>query len=218
LPIKANSGNISPYQRLVQWLKIHKKYEEPYIAHLRTWGCKAWVWQKVPKLQRTKARAIEGFLVNYDNLYGTIYFVYIPSIRKVLQCADVRFNNRIQHPQPPDEPIEAVAKFNDPTQKKRIVKFAVPESTIIPRQNEDLPKDLPKASTTANVAAILASKSNTAIQTATPLSEEEEDFYNAEEHSEFLINSPTGEEQNLLDFEGSIAVNQPAEQLTLLKN
>jgi hypothetical protein len=33
-----------------------------------------------------------------------------------------------------------------------------------------------------------------------------------------LINSPTGEEQNLLDSEGPITANQPAEQLTPLRN
>jgi hypothetical protein len=114
--------------------------------------------------------------VNYDNLYGTIYFMYIPSTRKMLKCADVRFNNRIQYSQPLDEPIKAVAEFDDPTQEKRTVKFAIPESITIPRQNEYLPKDLPKASIIANIAAISASKSNTAIQTATPPSEEEEDF------------------------------------------
>jgi hypothetical protein len=91
-------------------------------------------------------------------------------------------------------------------------------SITIPRQNEYLPKDLPKASTTANVAVIPANKPNIAIQTATSPSEEEEDFYNAEEHSEFLIDSPTGEEQNLLDSEGPIAANQPAEQLTPLRS
>jgi hypothetical protein len=81
-----------------------------------------------------------------------------------------------------------------------------------------LPKDFPKALTIANIATIFASKPNTAIQTATPPSEEKEDFYDAEKHSEFLINSPTGEEQNLLDSEGPIAANQPAEQLTPLKS
>jgi hypothetical protein len=111
-----------------------------------------------------------------------------------------------------------VAELNDPTQEERTVKFAVPKSITIPRQNEDLPKDLFKASTTANVAAIFASKPNTAIQTATSPSEEEEDFYDAEEHSEFLIDSPTGEKQNLLDSKGPIAANQPAEQLTFLRS
>jgi hypothetical protein len=33
-----------------------------------------------------------------------------------------------------------------------------------------------------------------------------------------LINSPIGEEQNLLDSEGPIVANQPAEQLTFLRN
>jgi hypothetical protein len=33
-----------------------------------------------------------------------------------------------------------------------------------------------------------------------------------------LINSPTGEKQNLLDSEGPIVANQPAEQLSPLKN
>jgi hypothetical protein len=130
----------------------------------------------------------------------------------------MRFNNRIQHSQPPDEPIKAVAEFNDPTQKEGAIKFAIPESIIIPRQNEYPPKDFPKALTTANVAAIPTSKPNIAIQTATSFSKKKEDFYDAEKYSKFLINSPTGEKQNLLDSKGPIAANQPAEQLTPLRN
>jgi hypothetical protein len=157
--------------------------------------------------------------MGYDNLYSTIYFVYIHSIRKMVRYADMRFNNRIQYFQPFDKPIKAVAKFNDLTQEKRAVKFAIPKSTTILEQNEYLPKNLPKALTTiTNIAVIFASKSNTIIQTATPFSEKEEDFYDAEEHSEFLIDSPTDEKQNLLDFKGSIAANQPAKKLTPLRN
>jgi hypothetical protein len=75
----------------------------------------------------------------------------------------MRFDDRIQHFQPFDEFIKAVAELNDLTQEECIIKFAVPESIIILRQNKDLLKDFSKALITANVAAIFASKPNTAI-------------------------------------------------------
>jgi hypothetical protein len=84
---------MSPHKRLAQWLNLHKEYHDPYIAHLRTWGCKAWVWKKIDKLDRTKPRALEGKLVDYGNLEGTIYYIYIPATKKVLRCSNVKFED-----------------------------------------------------------------------------------------------------------------------------
>jgi hypothetical protein len=93
LPSSANPQHINPHKRLAQWLNLHKKYHDPYIAHLRTWGYKAWVWKKTDKLDRTKPRARKGKLVNYGNLEGTIYYIYIPATKKVLRCSNVKFKD-----------------------------------------------------------------------------------------------------------------------------
>jgi hypothetical protein len=52
------------------------------------------VWKKIDKLDRTKPRALEERLVNYGNLEGTIYYRYIPAIKKVLRCLNVKFEDR----------------------------------------------------------------------------------------------------------------------------
>jgi hypothetical protein len=93
LPSSANLQHMSPYKRLIQWLNFHKKYHDPCIAHLRTWGCKAWVWKKIDKLDRTKPRAFKGRLGNYGNLEETIYYIYIPAMKKVLRCSNVKFED-----------------------------------------------------------------------------------------------------------------------------
>jgi hypothetical protein len=104
---------MSPYKRLAQWLNLHKEYHDPYIAHLRTWGCKAWVWRKIDKLDRTKPRAFEGRLVDYGNLEGTIYYIYIPATKKVLRCLNVKFENAEVLKHNGYEELDGVAKLED---------------------------------------------------------------------------------------------------------
>jgi hypothetical protein len=113
LPSSANPQHINPYKRLVQWLNLHKKYYDPYIAHLRTWGCKAWVWKKIDKLDRTKPRAFEERLVNYGNLEGTIYYIYIPATKKVLRCSNVKFEDAEVFKYNSYEKLNGVAEFED---------------------------------------------------------------------------------------------------------
>jgi hypothetical protein len=113
LPSSANPQHMSPYKRLAQWLNLHNEYHDPYIAHLRTWGYKAWVWKKIDKLDRTKPRALEGRLVNYGNLEGTIYYIYIPATKKVLRCSDVKFEDAEVPKHNGYEELDGVAELED---------------------------------------------------------------------------------------------------------
>jgi hypothetical protein len=104
---------MSSHKRLAQWLNLHKKYHDPYIAHLRTWGCKTWVWKKINKLDRTKPRALERRLVDYGNLEGTIYYIYIPATKKVLRCSDVKFEDAEVPKHNDHEELDGIAKLED---------------------------------------------------------------------------------------------------------
>lgn len=65
--------------------------KQPNLSHLRKFGCKAYPLDKsISRKEKLLPRAHIGFLVGYD---GTnIYFIWIPSQRKIIRTRDVIFN------------------------------------------------------------------------------------------------------------------------------
>jgi hypothetical protein len=218
LPTKVNPGNMSPHQRLAQWLKIHREYEEPYIAYLRTWGCKAWVWQKVPKFQRTKARAIKGFWWITTIYMAQFTLCTFPAPKKcsdVQTCVLIIASNIPSHSMSPLRPWQSLT-----TLRKRSVLSSLQFLKAL--QSSGRMNICPRISLKHQLLLILQlylpANPTLPFRLLLPLLKKKKNFYNAEEHSEFLIDSPTGEKQNLLDSEGPIAANQPSEQLIPFKS
>ena len=93
LPTTGNEGHMSPHERLSQFLSSNNP--KPYIKHLRTYGCTAYVHKKgvlrPARAAKMQTRALKGKLVGYDSLHGHIYWVWVPSLNKVLRVRDVRF-------------------------------------------------------------------------------------------------------------------------------
>jgi hypothetical protein len=71
------------------------------------------MWKKIDKLDRTKPRALEGRLVDYGNLEGTIYYIYIPATKKVLRCSDVKFEDAEVLKHNGYEELDGVAELED---------------------------------------------------------------------------------------------------------
>lgn len=84
--------NRTPTER-IQWrtpTELLYKFR-PKLAHLRVYGCKAYV--RIPNIPRTMklaARGVVGYLVGYEA--STIYRIWIPSANKVVRTRDVTFN------------------------------------------------------------------------------------------------------------------------------
>src|SRR5688500_4091235 len=79
LPHRSNNENWSPQKKVFHTLNINI---EPYLKHVRTWGCRAYVHLKAGvdnKVgEKMKARATVGYLVGYEGHHGHIYRVYLP--------------------------------------------------------------------------------------------------------------------------------------------
>jgi hypothetical protein len=71
------------------------------------------MWKKIDKLNRTKPRAFEGRLVDYGNLKGTIYYIYIPATKKVLRCLDVKFEGAEVPKHNGYKKLNGIAKLKD---------------------------------------------------------------------------------------------------------
>ncbi|MBE3046504.1 hypothetical protein IMZ48_29040, partial [Candidatus Bathyarchaeota archaeon] len=103
LPTSANEGSISPHEALYRYLPIPDK--KPYIKHLRTFGCTAYVHRKGAlrpnRADKMQPRAIKGKLVGYDSLHGHLYFVWCPSTDQVYRVRDVRFREERDNPDRP---------------------------------------------------------------------------------------------------------------------
>lgn len=84
---------MSPHEALYQFLHILDK--KPYIKHLRTFGCTAYVYKKgalQPKrADKLQPRALKGKLVGYDSLHGYLYYVWSLHTDKVYRVRDVQF-------------------------------------------------------------------------------------------------------------------------------
>jgi hypothetical protein len=137
--------------------KLHKEYHDPYIAHLRTWGCKAWVWKKIDKLDRTKPRALERRLVDYGNLEGTNYYIYIPATKKVLRCSDVKFEDGEVPKHHGYEELDGVAELEDLSPEDLSVAIEDPTAetvnpnsllTLSPKGTQDVLESHPGEETT----------------------------------------------------------------------
>jgi hypothetical protein len=131
LPSSVNPQHMNFYKRLAQWLNLLKEYHDPYIAHLRTWGCKAWVWKKIDKLDRTKPRAFEGRLVDYGNLEGTIYYIYIPATKKVLRCSNVKFEDAEVLKYNGHKELDGVAELEDLSPEDLVVAIEDPTAETV---------------------------------------------------------------------------------------
>jgi Pol polyprotein len=118
LPTSSNPNNQSPHERLCQFLNLTDA-SQPYIRHLRTFGCTAYVHIKAEtrvQSQKMAPRAEKGFLVGYEGLHGHIYKVYIPSQHTIVRARDVRFyeQNLNDQNEDLDLDIEYEATFIEP--------------------------------------------------------------------------------------------------------
>ncbi|MBE3041263.1 hypothetical protein IMZ48_01485 [Candidatus Bathyarchaeota archaeon] len=112
----SNAGSKSPYKCLSAHIELGGS--KPYIHHLRTFGCTAYVHRKgslkPAKSAKMQPRALKGKLVGYDSLRGHIFHVWIPQLDRVLRVRDVRFWEGLDNK--PDDHKEPVyeAVFEDP--------------------------------------------------------------------------------------------------------
>ncbi|MBE3046304.1 hypothetical protein IMZ48_27960 [Candidatus Bathyarchaeota archaeon] len=116
LPTSSNDGSKSPHECLAAHIKLGGT--KPYIHHLRTFGCVAYVHKKgslrPAKSAKMQPRALKGKLVGYDSLRGHIFHVWIPQLDCVLRVRDVRFWEGLDsRPDDHKEP-EYEAVFEDP--------------------------------------------------------------------------------------------------------
>lgn len=77
--------------------KFVTKSRKPHLAHLKSYGCKAFVMtddthRGKSRLQRLDPKAWIGYLVGYRST--NIYRIWIPSMAKVISTRDVTFNEQ----------------------------------------------------------------------------------------------------------------------------
>ncbi|KJZ68167.1 hypothetical protein HIM_12435 [Hirsutella minnesotensis 3608] len=102
LPCKSNQG-LSPHEVFASFLRVNEELHKPYIRHLRTFGCVAYV--HIKKERRVQARkmaprAEEGKLVGWEGIHGKIYHIYVPARNRIVRACDVRFYEKLlQEPQ-----------------------------------------------------------------------------------------------------------------------
>lgn len=85
--------NRTPMKRL-QWKTPFEKVTgvKPNLSHMHQYGCKAYALDKnIPKKEKLQERAHIGFLLGYDST--NIFFIWIPSKRKVIRTRDVVFDD-----------------------------------------------------------------------------------------------------------------------------
>lgn len=99
-PREANRWK-SPIEVFNNWLREHDRdiaelVDQPDLSNLLAYGCKAYPLRKEVLageervLQKTRPRAHIGYLVGYDA--SNIYFIWVPSLSKVIRTRDVTFN------------------------------------------------------------------------------------------------------------------------------
>lgn len=168
----------TPFQRLQKWLKDNSrdtgyKDQQPDIAHLRAYGCRAYPLTK-EALQNTQKRALKtaahaeiGYLVGYDS--SNIFRIWIPERSEVRRVRDVTFNEGLFY-DPKDHPIQATTaqqvRFPDHIESdsedeeiRSTIEVALNDPLDDPSddskdENNDVPYPSPKSLTTqANEAA-----------------------------------------------------------------
>ena len=71
--------------------------KKPSVAHLRQIGCKAFaLTHKIPKRDKMEVRANIGYHVGYAST--NIFYVWIPSLDKVIRTRDVVFKDGLFDP------------------------------------------------------------------------------------------------------------------------
>ena len=114
LPTSSNEGMESPLKKLFRTIKVDWV---PYLRHLRTFGCTAYVHissEVRAKGDKMAPRAKKGFLVGYEGYHGHVYQIWIPQEHKVIRVRDARFWDKLV-----DDPTNQaqdlpVAEFVDP--------------------------------------------------------------------------------------------------------
>ncbi|KJZ70290.1 hypothetical protein HIM_10334 [Hirsutella minnesotensis 3608] len=97
LPCKSNNGR-SPHEIFANFLQVNYDLCKPYIRHLRTFGCVAYVHIKREKriqARKMAPRAEEGKLVGWEGIHGKIYHIYIPGRHTIVRACDVRFYEKL---------------------------------------------------------------------------------------------------------------------------
>ena len=103
LPTEA-LGWKTPYEFMHLYLKrrdlnntaLQKQNSQPSIAHLKAWGCRAYV--HIPKDLRDRKRKLQhrakiGYLVGYDS--ANVFRIWYPKENTVVPARDVTFNEKI---------------------------------------------------------------------------------------------------------------------------
>lgn len=99
---KKQLGWKSPHEVFGRALNLPEKSVQPYMEHLRIFGCEAFV--RIPeedpdfvKARKTKERARIGMFVGTEGLRGHIYVVWVPSKNRLIRSRDVQFREEIKH-------------------------------------------------------------------------------------------------------------------------
>lgn len=92
LPTRSNEGSKSPMKAMYEAIDVPYT---PYIQHIRTWGCIAYV--RIPDQKRVRSQkmapwAQKGQLVGMVGNRGHIYKVWLPKENKVVRAREVRFH------------------------------------------------------------------------------------------------------------------------------
>ena len=94
----------SLFQRLQ---KVLLQEEEQSLDHLWIFGCRAYALKhKIPRTQKTEARAFIGYLVGYDSM--NIFKIWVPSKKKIISTWDVTFKESLFYD---SKEINAVGKL-----------------------------------------------------------------------------------------------------------
>ncbi|KAF4464965.1 Gag-Pol poly, partial [Fusarium albosuccineum] len=114
LPTRSNKDFISPIHAMFQAIEVPYT---PYLQHIRTWGCVAYV--RIPEAKRVRSqkmapRAWKGRLVGMEGNRGHIYKVWIPEQSKVVRARDVRFREIFPDMEVDDREADHEAVLVDP--------------------------------------------------------------------------------------------------------
>lgn len=133
LPSKSTPERLLPQQTWLKGLKLPEGNKPPYIKHLCTFGCTAYVYVKLayqPKKDKMVPKAKKGKLLGYNNLHGRIYWVYLPAEGKVVRAGAVKFHEENKEIQPIeiDELInhEAILEDRHPEDEDYKMGFSYP--------------------------------------------------------------------------------------------
>jgi hypothetical protein len=123
LPTKSNPNFEAPHERFSKSIGLSEADCKPRIQHLRTLGCRAYVYRKKEyrvKSEKMAPRADLGYLLGYVDRKGKIFWVYLPDQKKVVRVSAVKFDESFNANSEEFREVDHIAEIDDPSVEELI--------------------------------------------------------------------------------------------------